>query len=70
MNLAAILDLEIFTNVINNYLDYLYCIWYFQNAFISTLFKIIWKIRIFNVGHFGLQIAALMGKITDGSWSF
>ena len=22
---------------------------------------------IFNVGHFGLQIAALMGKFTDGS---
>ena len=26
MNLAAILDLKIFTNVINTYLDYQYCI--------------------------------------------
>ena len=41
MNFAAILDLEIFTNVINKYLDYQYCILYFQNAFLSTLFKII-----------------------------
>ena len=69
VNLAAILDLKIFTNVINEFLDYQYFIWYFQNAFVSTLFKIIWKIHIFNVGHFGLRIAALLGKIQGGSWS-
>ena len=69
MNLAAILDLKIFTNIINECLDYQYFIGYFQNAFVSTLSKIIWKINIFNVGHFGLRIAALMGKIQGGSWS-
>ena len=41
MNLAAILDLKIFTNIINECLDYQYFIGYFQNAFVSTLFKII-----------------------------
>ena len=41
VNLAAILDLKIFTNVINECLDYQYFIGYFQNAFVSTLFKII-----------------------------
>ena len=41
MNLVAILDLKIFTKVINKYLDYQYYISYFQNAFLSTLFKII-----------------------------
>ena len=69
INLAAILDLKIFTNVINKCQDYQYFTWYFQNAFVSTLSKIIWKIHIFNVGHFGLQITALMGKIQGGSWS-
>ena len=67
--MAAILDLKIFTNVINKCEDYQYFIGYFQNAFVSTLFKIIWKIYIFNVGHFGLRIAALLGKIQGGSWS-
>ena len=56
VNLAAILDLKIFTNVINECLDYRYFIGYFQNASVSTLFKIIRKIHIFNVGHFGLRI--------------
>ena len=41
VNLAAILDLKIFTNVINECLDYQYFIGYFQNAFVSNLFKII-----------------------------
>ena len=41
VNLAAILDLKIFTNVINKCEDYQYFIGYFQNAFVSTLFKII-----------------------------
>ena len=40
INFAAILDLKIFTNVINKYLDYQYASGYFQNAFPSTLFKI------------------------------
>ena len=69
VTLAAILDLKIFTNVINICEDYQYFIGYFQNAFVSTLFKIIWKIYIFNVGHFGLRIAALLCKIQGGSWS-
>ena len=69
VNLAAILDLKIFTNVINECLDCQYFIGYFQNAFVSTLFEIIWKIYIFNVGHFGLRIAALLGKIQGGFWS-
>ena len=67
VNLAAILDLKIFTNVIIECLDYQNFIGYFQNAFASTLFKIIRKIHIFNVGHFGLRIAALLGKIQGGS---
>ena len=69
MNLAAILDLKIFINVIIECLDYQYFIGYFQNSFLSTLFKNIWNIHIFNVGHFGLQIAALLCKIQGGSWS-
>ena len=36
MNLAPILDLEKFTNVINKYLDHHYVIWYFQYTFLST----------------------------------
>ena len=39
MNLAAIFDLKIFINVINECLDCQYFIGYFQNAFLSTLFK-------------------------------
>ena len=41
MNIAAILDWKIFTNVMNKYVDYEYVSWYFTNAFLSTLFKII-----------------------------
>ena len=67
MDMAAILDLKIFTYVINKHLNYEYVSGYFQNVFLSTLFKIIRKIYIFIVGHFGLQIAALMGKFPDGS---
>ena len=67
MNMAAILDLTIITNVIDKYLGHQYVIAYFQNAFLSTLFKIIWKINIFNVGHFGLEIATLMEKIQGAS---
>ena len=67
MNMAAILNLKIFINVINKYLDYQYVSGYFQNALLSTLFKIIWKMNIFSVGHFGLEISALMGKIHGGS---
>ena len=40
VNLAAILDLKIFTNVINECLDYQYFIGYFQNAFVSTFLKL------------------------------
>ena len=40
MNKVAILDLKTSTNVINKYLDYEYASWYFQNVFLSTLFKI------------------------------
>ena len=62
VNLAAILDLKIFTNVINECLDFQYF-----TAFLSTLLKIYEKIHIFNVGNFGLRIAALLGKIQG--WS-
>ena len=41
INMAAILDLKIFTNVINNYLNYQYATGYFQNAYLSTLSKTI-----------------------------
>ena len=41
MNLAAIFDLKILTNAINECLDFHHFIGYFQNAFVSTLFKII-----------------------------
>ena len=37
--------------------------------FCPLYLKNIWKIHIFKVGHFGLQIAALPGKIQAGSWS-
>ena len=69
MYMAAILDMKIFP-MSNKYLDYQYVSGYFQNAFLSTLFKIIWKKYIFNVGHFGLEIAVLMGKIQGGSRLF
>ena len=36
VNLAAILDLKLFTNFINECLDYQHFIGYFQNAFVST----------------------------------
>ena len=36
VNLAAILDLKLFTNVIKECLDYQHFIGYFQNAFVST----------------------------------
>ena len=67
MNMLAILDMEILSNFFDKYLNYEYVSGYFQNMFLSSLFNIIWKIYIFNVGHFGLHIAALMGKFTDGS---
>ena len=41
----------------------------FKMGFYLTSFEIISKVIFFNVGHFGLQIAVLMGKITDGSCS-
>ena len=63
MNLAAILDLKIFTNVINDYLDHHYVSGYFKNAFWSLYLKLYEKFHIFNVVHFGLQIMALMGKM-------
>ena len=36
MNMVAILDLKIFTNVINKCLDYEYVSGYFQNTFLPT----------------------------------
>ena len=57
---------KIFTNGMNNYFDRRYTSEYFSNAFICTLFNIC-KIQIFIVGHFGLQIAALMSKFPDES---
>ena len=66
MNILSILDMELFTNFFDKYLNYEYVSGYFQNGFLSSLFNIILKIYIFNVGHFGLHIAALMGKFTDG----
>ena len=39
----------------------------FKMDFYPLYLKSYEKFQFFNVGHFGLQIAALMGKITDGS---
>ena len=74
VNLVAILDLKIFTNVKNEYLDYQYFIGYFQNAFVSILFSPwglskpnmndFWSVHLWKIS---LRIGQKMHKITHNS---
>ena len=54
MNMTAILDLKIFTKVT------------FKMSLYPFYLKLYAQIHIFNVGHFGLLIAAFMGKTRVG----